>query len=176
MFKKTGRVASLIAVLAVAGTLVGVVPASAVSGPNVLGGSGIHQTIYAGPFYVPPGAKVEYGVLAVNTTHLKAEVSQVVVTEPAGFEYVAGSTEGGISGDPTINGNLLTWAAGSPAGGALTIPSEGALQFGFQADAPAEPGAKHWYFSRVTITLTNGQVFKSSLEAPVNVSPNNPGS
>jgi hypothetical protein len=175
MFKKAGRAASLIAALAAAGTLVGVVPASAVlSGPKILGPSGIHETIYAGPFYVPPGWPVEYHPIIVNATDLPVQVSQVVVTKPSGFHYVAGSTEGGLSGDPTINGNLLTWTSSSPAGGAITIAPEGALQFELQETSRSEPTPNPWFFSRVTITLASGQVYQSSLEAPVNVSANNP--
>jgi hypothetical protein len=175
MFKKAGRAASLFAAVAVVGTLVGVVPASAVlSGPNTLGGGPtIRETIYAGPVYVPPGVPVEYGIIVVNTTDLAVQVGQVVVRKAGGFTYVAGSTEGGIIGDPTISGNNLTWFPGGPAGSAISIAPEGALQFEFQADSPAEPAPNPWYFSRVSITLTSGQVFRSSLEAPVNVSANN---
>jgi hypothetical protein len=172
MFKKAGRAVSLVAALAAAGTVVGIVPASAVlSGPKILGPSGIHQTIYAGPFYVPPGWAVEYHIIIVNATDRPAQVGQILVTKPSGFHYVAGSTEGGLSGDPTISGNRLTWTSSSPAGGAISIAPEGALQFELQETSRSEPTPNPWSFSRVTITLTSGQVYQSSLEAPVNVSP-----
>jgi hypothetical protein len=164
MSRKIGVFASLVAALTSALLLVGVLSASAA--PKFQ----LRQTVIEGPVYVAPGVPVEYNAIAVNLSAKLAHVRQVVVVEPSGFSYVGGSTEGGISGDPAINGNLLTWTASNPAGGPISISSQGALQFQFQADAAAGPAPNTWFFARVTITLTNGQVFNSSLEAPVNVS------
>jgi hypothetical protein len=159
MSRKLGLLVPLAALVA-AGALLAAGPASAA------GGIVLRSTIVAGPVHVSPGTPVEYNIVAVNLSTVAAHLPSVVVTKPGVFRYQPGSTLGGVCCDPVVKANQLTWTMSDPAGSPIVIPPGGSLEFQFRAITGQRTG---WFFARVALTLDDGQIVRSSIEAPVQV-------
>lgn len=69
------------------------------------------------------GNTVDYSLTLTNTGNIN--ISDITIQDilPGGFTYVAGSTTGEISSDPSISGSVLTWSGfqGLGTGGSITI-------------------------------------------------------
>jgi hypothetical protein len=81
-----------------------------------------------------------------------------VDTLPAGFSYVAGSTTGGTTTNPSVSGAQLTWT------GPFTVPANGSFQFHFSVTVSSTPGH---YTNSVTATAT----FATQTPSPATVAP-----
>jgi uncharacterized repeat protein (TIGR01451 family) len=70
-----------------------------------------------------PGATNGYTITISNPNAAEATVTSITDTLPTGFSYVAGSTTGATTANPSIAGSLLTWAGpfAASAGGSLTL-------------------------------------------------------
>jgi len=86
------------------------------------------------PARVVAGGTVDYTVTLRNQGGGPATVNSVVDTLPAGFTYVAFSTTGMTTGEPSISGQSLTWS------GSWTLPANGTLTLHFQATASSIDG------------------------------------
>jgi uncharacterized repeat protein (TIGR01451 family) len=81
-----------------------------------------------------PGAQDGYTITLANTGSAAAPVTTITDTLPAGFSYVAGSTTGGITANPTVSGSQLTWT------GTFSVPASGTLVFHFKVTVSTTPG------------------------------------
>ena len=70
-----------------------------------------------------PGAGDGYTITIHNPNATAVTVTSITDTLPAGFAYVAGSTTGATTANPTISGQNLTWngSFNAPAGGDVTL-------------------------------------------------------
>jgi uncharacterized repeat protein (TIGR01451 family) len=107
-----------------------------------------------------PSTADGYTVTFHNANTAAATLDTVTDTLPAGFAYVAGSTTGGVSTDPTIAGTSLTWT------GPFTVPAGGDLTFHFGVTVSAAEGL----FTN-TATATSGTVTVAPAQstAPIQV-------
>lgn len=83
---------------------------------------------------VEPGATVTYTITVTNPNTVAVSVDSLSDTLPAGFGYVAGSTTGVTTADPSIAGQMLTW------NGPFEVPAVGSIVLNFQATASDTPG------------------------------------
>jgi uncharacterized repeat protein (TIGR01451 family) len=72
---------------------------------------------------VSPGGTDGYTITIHNPNASAVVVSSITDTLPAGFAYVANSTTGATTANPTISSQTLTWsgAFNAPAGGDVTL-------------------------------------------------------
>ncbi len=115
---------------------------------------------------VAPGGQVSYTITVSNPGTAATPLADITDTLPDGFSYVAGSTTGVTTDEPTVNGQTLTWsgsfnvpaASGSPGTISLTFtvtassatgvytnsanadPSQGAIVIGADNVAPVQVG------------------------------------
>jgi uncharacterized repeat protein (TIGR01451 family) len=107
-----------------------------------------------------PGGADGYTVKLQNGLAAAATLTSVTDTLPAGFSYVAGSTSGGISANPTISGSQLTWT------GPFAVVAGGALQFHFNVTVSSTPGT---YTNTVTASAASATVTPATNVAPISV-------
>lgn len=110
---------------------------------------------------VVPGAQTGWTIVADNDTRFGAPVSRVSVTLPDGFTYVAGSTSGATSADPSISGQVATWT------GPFTVPGESTAEPLFHFETTA--GSPGTYSVSVSGTDPRTAVTGSTGIAPVQV-------
>jgi uncharacterized repeat protein (TIGR01451 family) len=80
-----------------------------------------------------PGATNGYTISFHNPNTDPVTLTSILDTLPAGFTYVAGSSSGATTTDPTINGQNLTWS------GSFVIPASGDLSLHFQVHVASTP-------------------------------------
>ena len=70
-----------------------------------------------------PGATNRYTITIANPNAQNVTLDSITDLLPAGFSYVAGSTTGATTTDPSISGQTLTWTGPftAPAGGSVTL-------------------------------------------------------
>ena len=81
-----------------------------------------------------PGTQDGYTVTFTNTGTAAATLTSVTDTLPAGFTYLAGSTTGGTTTDPTGTTGTLTWT------GPFNVPAGGTFVFHFNVSVSSTPG------------------------------------
>ncbi len=88
-----------------------------------LGFAPLSTTKTADSSTVAAGGPDGYTITIHNPNASPVVVSSVTDTLPAGFAYVASSTTGATTADPTISGQTLTWngSFSAPAGGDVTL-------------------------------------------------------
>jgi len=69
------------------------------------------------------GGQDGYTITVSNPNESIVQLGSITDTLPAGFTYTAGSSTGATTADPTVAGQVLTWAGPFPvaAGGTLTL-------------------------------------------------------
>jgi uncharacterized repeat protein (TIGR01451 family) len=87
----------------------------------------------------PSGGSNGYTITIANPNDVDVGIDEITDTLPAGFAYVAGSTAGDVTGDPSVDGQTLTWEAFE--GSLVTIPAEGAVSLSFDVTVSTTPGA-----------------------------------
>jgi uncharacterized repeat protein (TIGR01451 family) len=83
---------------------------------------------------VAPGATTGYTIRIANPNTSAVTVNSVTDTLPAGFTYVAGSTTGATTANPSVSGQVLTWS------GPFTVPAGGSVELHFRVTASSSPG------------------------------------
>jgi uncharacterized repeat protein (TIGR01451 family) len=81
-----------------------------------------------------PGATNGYTITVSNPTASAVTLNSISDALPAGFTYVAGSTTGATTSNPTISGQTLTWA------GPFTVPAAGSVSLHFNVVVATAPG------------------------------------
>lgn len=109
---------------------------------------------------VPPGARTGYRITVNNPNNAAVTVTRLVDTLPAGFAYVAGTTTGATTTDPTAAGQALTWA------GSFSVPAGGNIQLAFGVTASSTPGT---YMNEVSGEATDHTLSPSGPTAAVEV-------
>jgi uncharacterized repeat protein (TIGR01451 family) len=108
---------------------------------------------------VAAGAPVRYTITVSNSGDASADVESIVDSLPAGFAYLAGSTTGATTANPSINGGDLTWA------GPFTVPAGGSLSLSFASTASSQAGT---YLNEVDL-ISDVETAGSGPTAPVTV-------
>ncbi len=109
---------------------------------------------------VTPGANDGYTVVFHNPNATAATLTSVTDTLPTGFTYVAGSTTGGVTADPTGTTGQLVWT------GPFTVPASGDLTFHFAVTASVTPGH---FTNSVTAASAAETITAATNTAPVDV-------
>jgi uncharacterized repeat protein (TIGR01451 family) len=94
-----------------------------------------------------PGAQNGYTITISNPNPDAVTLNSITDTLPAGFSYVAGSTTGATTANPTVSSQLLTWA------GPFTVPAEGSVSVHFNVTVSSTPGE---YFNDASGEAANG--------------------
>jgi uncharacterized repeat protein (TIGR01451 family) len=108
---------------------------------------------------VNAGAGDGYTVKLHDSTSA-ATVDSITDTLPAGFSYVANSTTGGITANPTVAGSQLTWT------GPFALAAGADLQFHFDVTVSATAGH---YTNTVTASAGAATVTPATNTAPIDV-------
>ena len=103
-----------------------------------------------------------YTVTFNNPNSTAATLDSITDTLPTGFAYVAGTTTGGITTDPAVSGQELTWT------GPFTVPAGGDLTFHFEVTVPVTEGV---YTNDVTATSATHTVAPAVNAASILVPP-----
>lgn len=113
------------------------------------------------PTIVTASGTITYVITMLNTDAGDAEGVSISDMLPPNFTYHLGSTSGATTADPTIDGQVLTWA-----GPFLVSANNGTLTLTFQVTAA---DAANIYFSSVSGSSTNGIVIPTGDTAPIEV-------
>lgn len=81
-----------------------------------------------------PGAANGYTITFSNPNENDVTLNSITDTLPDGFTYMAGSSSGATTADPSINGQTLTWT------GPFTAPGSGQLSLHFGVAVSTVPG------------------------------------
>jgi uncharacterized repeat protein (TIGR01451 family) len=81
-----------------------------------------------------PGGSDGYTISIHNPNDTSASLGTITDTLPAGFAYVAGSTTGATTADPSIEGQDLTWS------GPISVPASGDASIHFGVTVSTTPG------------------------------------
>lgn len=100
------------------------------------------------------GALVRFTVTMSNATNDGAPLENVALTLPAGFVYQRGTTRGGITREPTVNGRTLVWRW--QWGGRTLKPSE-RLLFGVSARVAATRSGRYRARARAIVQTPYGE-------------------
>jgi uncharacterized repeat protein (TIGR01451 family) len=101
-----------------------------------------------------------YTITIHNPNASPVVVSSVTDTLPAGFVYVAGSTTGATTANPTISGQTLTWD------GSFSTPAAGDVSLHFNVTASTTPGT---YFNNAGGDAGTVTVVATGDTAPITV-------
>src|SRR6266516_3109442 len=99
-----------------------------------LGFAPLSTTKTADSSTVAAGGPDGYTITIHNPNASPVVLSSVTDALPAGFAYVAGSTTGATTADPTISGQTLTW------NGSFSAPAGGDVTLHFNVTASSTPG------------------------------------
>jgi uncharacterized repeat protein (TIGR01451 family) len=83
---------------------------------------------------VGPGGADGYTITIHNPNAVSATVTSISDTLPAGFTYVAGSTTGAATANPSSSGQTLTWS------GSFAVAADGDLTLHFGVTVSSTPG------------------------------------
>ncbi len=108
----------------------------------------------------PAGGTNGYTITVSNDSTSAASLASIFDILPAGFSYVAGSTTGVTTTNPTINGQTLTWT------GPFNVPANGNVTLSFDVTVSSTPGQ---YFNDAGGTATAGSVSPTGPTAPITV-------
>lgn len=86
----------------------------------------------------PAGGSNGYTITLTNPNDEAVPVDEITDTLPDGFSYVAGSTTGAITANPSIEGQALTWDA--VEGPLLTVPASSETSFSFDVTVADSSG------------------------------------
>ena len=98
---------------------------------------------------VAAGGQNSYTVTVFNPLGSPVSINTITDHLPAGFAYIPGTTAGGITVNPTVNGQDLTWT------GPFDLPAGGTIQFAFAVTVPATGGI---YTNSVDGTAVGGVI------------------
>jgi uncharacterized repeat protein (TIGR01451 family) len=112
----------------------------------------------------PAGGTNGYTITLANPNDVAVSIDSVSDTLPAGFGYVAGSTSGAVTTNPTITGQTLRWAA--VEGSLLMVPANGTRTIAFDATVATTPGE---YFNEASATANGFTIQPTGPTAPVTV-------
>ena len=112
------------------------------------------------PGTVVAGGTVTYTITFGNSGTEAGNITQVQDFLPAGFSYVAGSTTGVTTTDPSVSGQTLAWA------GNWAVAVGGNATLSFQARASSAGGT---YYNNVTASGSNFVAATTGNTAPVQV-------
>ena len=101
-----------------------------------------------------------YTITVANSATGPVAIQSVEDTLPAGFTYVAGSTSGATTGDPTIAGSTLTWD------GPLIVPRGETLELRFDVRVAGTAGT---YLNEATVDAGGFAVSPTGPTAPIEV-------
>ena len=139
----------------------------------------VNLSLTAAPSTSPAGGNVGYAIQLANTSSSAVALTTVVVKLPAGFDYVAGTTTGALSNEPTVlrsaaaksNGEHLR-AAASPTvtwNGPMSIPANSTVTVNFKSSIASDVVAGT-YTSDVSGAASGGVAVNGLLAtAPVTV-------
>jgi uncharacterized repeat protein (TIGR01451 family) len=97
---------------------------------------------------VGAGAADAYTITVSNPNSSPVILTSITDTLPTGFTYTAGSTTGATTSDPTISGQMLTWAGPfTVPGGSMATPGTVSLRFAVKVSS--NPGS---YFNNAGAT------------------------
>jgi uncharacterized repeat protein (TIGR01451 family) len=82
----------------------------------------------------PAGAQDGYTITISNPNPDDVTLTSITDSLPAGFSYVAGSSTGATTSDPSVNGQDLTWS------GSFTVPADGSISLHFLVTVSDTPG------------------------------------
>jgi uncharacterized repeat protein (TIGR01451 family) len=102
-----------------------------------------------------------YTITIHNPNSTSVSLSTITDTLPAGFGYVAGSSTGATTADPSIEGQDLTWA------GPISVPSSGEVSIHFGVTVASTPGT---FFNNAGGTADGFTVVSTGDTAPITVS------
>ena len=108
----------------------------------------------------PPGGGNGYTITFSNPNSSPATLNTIVDTLPTDFSYVAGSSTGATTSDPTIAGQQLTWT------GPFTIPASSDLTLHFLVLVPSTPGT---YFNQAGGEGESYPVAPTGQTAPITI-------
>jgi len=109
----------------------------------------------------PAGSQDGYTITISNPNPNAVTLNSITDTLPAGFSYVAGSTTGVTTSDPSVSGQSLTW------GGPFTVPANGSVSLHFLVTVASTPGT---YFNEAGGDAANGYtVLTTGPTAPITV-------
>ncbi len=104
-----------------------------------LGKEGLVTSKTADSPTAPAGTQTGYTITIKNPNESDVVVGTITVNSitdslPAGFVYVAGSTTGVTTNDPTITAQMLTWS------GSFTVPAKSSISLHFAVTVATTPG------------------------------------
>lgn len=110
---------------------------------------------------VAPGASDGYTITVTNPNATGSTLNSITDTLPAGFSYTLGSTTGATTANPTVNGQVLSWAGpfAVPAGGTTTLHfgvTVSSVNGTYTNQATADAGAETVAGSGPTAPITVG--------------------
>ena len=121
---------------------------------------------------VAAGGQDSYNVTVTNPLGSPVSLNTITDHLPAGFAYIPGTTAGGITVDPTINGQDLTWT------GPFDLPAGGTLRFVFAVPVSANGAstrtrstAPRWVASSGSATSPRSRSSSSWWPSPASAHP-----
>lgn len=108
---------------------------------------------------VAAGGTTGYTITADNPNAAAVSLDSLTDTLPAGFAYVAGSTTGATTANPTIAGQDLTWSG-------ISVPGGGSASLRFSVTASSVAGT---YTNEASATAVGFTVAPTGATAPVTV-------
>jgi uncharacterized repeat protein (TIGR01451 family) len=82
----------------------------------------------------PPGSDDGYTITINNPNQQSVTLTSISDTLPNEFSYIAGSSSGATTSDPTSDGQVLTW------NGSFPVPANGSVSLHFGAVVATDPG------------------------------------
>jgi uncharacterized repeat protein (TIGR01451 family) len=107
-----------------------------------------------------PGATNGYGITVSNPNDTAVSLDSIQDTLPDGFSYLAGSTTGATTDDPSIEGHTLSWD------GPFNLTAKGQLSLGFDVTVATEPGV---YPNEATASAEGFTIESTGPVAPVTI-------
>jgi uncharacterized repeat protein (TIGR01451 family) len=111
-----------------------------------------------------PGGSNGYTITVTNPNDVPVSLDTITDTLPAGFAYVAGSTSGAVTGNPSVAGQTLTWQA--LEGSLVQVPANGSISLHFGVTVAGQPGE---YFNEAGATASGFSIGLTGPVAPVTV-------
>jgi uncharacterized repeat protein (TIGR01451 family) len=101
-----------------------------------------------------------YTITVSNPNGVAATLTSITDTLPVGFSYVAGSSTGATTSNPTIAGQVLTW------NGSFNVPANGITTLSFDVTVASTAGE---YFNNATAEAGSTSVLPTGDTAPITV-------
>jgi uncharacterized repeat protein (TIGR01451 family) len=127
-----------------------------------LGVTGPFLTKTAASDTVPAGGSDSYTITINNPTGAALTLTSITDHLPTGFSYVAGSTTGVTTSEPTVSGQDVTWS------GSFSVPAAGTATLTFGATVSTVEGT---YDNSADGAATAQTVVGTGATAPVTVTP-----